>query len=149
MSLAAATNDPAPFWLWFAIPIAFAIVFPLIWCFVCFLISRIGSWHKLSKVFAAGTRQPAGQAHRGVVGQLGLASYKFTLIVTFAEDGFFLQVAPFFRPGHPPLFIPWNAVSERNATRLLRWDMVTLRLGSPKVATIALALPEKLFDRPA
>jgi hypothetical protein len=149
MILAAASNDPAPLWLWFAIPVAFAIIFPLIWSFVCLLISVMGSWRRLAETYRAGTRKPEGEKHSGVVGQLGLASYKFTLTVTIAADGFFLEVMPLFRPGHPPLFIPWRDVTERSTTRVLRWDMTLLRIGSPKVATIALALPGALFDRAA
>lgn len=149
MILAADIQEPAPLWLWFAIPVAFAIVFPTIWCFVCFLISWTGGWHALSKKYAAGDRKPIGPEHSGVVGLIGIASYKFTLTVILAPDGFFLKVMPFFRPGHPPLFIPWSEITERDSTRFLRWEMVRLRIGNPKVASIALALPAKLFNGPA
>lgn len=148
MILAADTQEPAPLWLYFAIPVAFAIVFPTIWCFVCFLISWTGGWHTLSKKYAAGARKPIGPEHSGVVGQIGVASYKFTLTVNIAPDGFFLKVMPFFRPGHPPLFIPWGEITDRGSIQFLRREMVRLRIGNPKAASVALALPAKLFDRP-
>lgn len=146
MILGASTELPAPVWLPFAILAGFALIFPLFWCFVVLLISRIGSWHTLSKIYPAGTRAPKGEKHEGVVGRVGAANYKFVLTVTIAPDGFFLEVMALFRPGHPPLFIPWSAVTHREVLRVLRWDMISLRIGSPKVATIALALPGKLFD---
>lgn len=149
MILGASTETPAPWWLPFAILGAFVVVFPTFWCLIVLLISRLGSWHKLAKVYAAGPRKPEGQAHSGVTGQLGLASYRFTLTVTTAPDGFFLTISPFFRMGHPPLFIPWSEVAERSSQKLLFWDMTVLKIGSPKVATIALGLPGKALLPPA
>lgn len=147
MILGVSTELPAPIWLTFAILGGFVIIFPLFWCFVVLLISRIGSWHTLSKIYPAGTRTPEGEKHAGVMGRVGLANYKFVLTVTISPDGFFLEVMSLFRPGHPPLFIPWSAVTNREVLRVLCREMISLRIGSPKITTISLALPAKTIER--
>lgn len=126
------------------IVIAFSISFPLIWCGVVLLISRLGGWNRLAKRFAAGERRPGGVRHAGIFGRIGMMSYKFTLIVHFVPEGFFLETSPFFRIGHPRLFIPWSEVRRCERRKLVFRDVTELSIGSPELAkvTLALELPE-------
>lgn len=128
----------------------FCLVFPLFWCAVVLLISRLGDWHRLSKTYAAGSRQPSGTGavHSGVFGLVGISRYKFTLTVHFERDGFFLENMFLFRVGHPRLFIPWSAIAERSSRDLWRWKVTVLTIGQPREGKIALALPETLFQPP-
>lgn len=144
-----AATDPAPIWITFLVIGLFVVVFPTFWCLVVWLISWMGDWHRLSRVYSAGNRQPTGACHGGVLGRVGLANYKFMLTVHLAEDGFFLEVMPLFRPGHPRLFIPWSAVKVKNTFRFFGREYTSLTIGEPKVGTVALVLPENLFQPPA
>lgn len=107
-----------------AIVVGFAIVFPLFWCGVIGLISAIGGWGKLARSYAADPERmregvsPGDKGiHHLVSGMIGIARYKSVLTVRPLPAGFYLSVMPLFRFGHPPLFLPWGAVLEREAVR--------------------------------
>ena len=151
LSFAAATGQVSstmPTWLPGVIVAGCCLGLPLFWCGVVLLISRLGDWHKLAKMYAAGDRALAGERRTGVVGWVGVVNYKFTLIVHRAADGFFLETSFFFRPGHPRLFIPWDAISMRWAKHVRRWDIIVLTIGRPRDGLIALALPDELLQPP-
>lgn len=147
LAAAAATND-LPVWAAFAIIGGFLIIFPLFWCLVVLLISYVGDWHRLASTFAAGDRPLSGTPHHRVFGVVGLARYKFALTVHLAKDGFFVETSPLFRIGHPRLFIPWSAVSERSPRRFFRWETIVLTIGQPRIGTIALSLPPHELQPP-
>ena len=136
---------PAPIWLPFAILGGFLVLFPLIWCGVVFLISRIAGWQHLAERFPAGDRPIVGDRRAGVQGIVGAASYRGTLTITFCEDGFFVEVMRLFRIGHPSLFIPWSAVTARESINVLWIKAVRLRIGNPPAGVIT--LPESLMER--
>lgn len=125
-----------------AIILGFLIIFPLFWCFVVLMISRMGDWHRLAAHYAAGDRAPSGTVHNGVFGMVGKARYKFALTVHTAPDGLFLETSPLFRIGHPRLFIPWNAVTGRDTRQIQQWQTTVLTIGQPIAGRIALALPQ-------
>ena len=141
------TND-LPIWAAFAIVGGFLSGFPLIWCLVVFILSRVGDWHRLAAAYAAGDRQPSGTVHKRLFGMVGIARYKFMLTLHRANDGFFLEVPALFRIGHPRLFIPWNAISERGTKRFFRWETTTLSIGRPRIGTIALGLSADQLQAP-
>lgn len=142
------TSDAWMMWLPVFIVLGFVIIFPLFWCGVVLLISYVGDWSSLKKKYAAPKgQQPFGEVHGGVFGWVGLSRYKFTLTVHLTPEGFFLENSPFFRVGHPRLFIPWSEVKERQRRQVLVWDMMVLTIGDPKVGKIA--LPAKLFEKAA
>lgn len=76
-------------------------------------------------------------------GRLGWVNYNSVLTIHSGPAGFRLAVWPPFRPGHPPLFIPWNAMRNATIKRLFWLELVSFELGSPKIAT--LQLPKKIF----
>ncbi len=76
-------------------------------------------------------------------GKIGRAAYKGCLIIHSSPEGLHLSVLLPFRPGHPPFFIPWDAVRNATTHRFLWIKGVTFDAGSPSVAT--LQLPEKVF----
>ena len=125
--------------------LCFTIFFPLLWCGVVFLISRIGDWSRLAKHFSAPDRKPSGTLHKGVLGSVGISQYKYTLIVHLNDEGFFLENMWLFRIGHPRLFIPWSAVSKREKKQVLMFHFNILTIGEPKIGKVALALelPER------
>jgi hypothetical protein len=115
---------------------------PLFWCAVVLLLSRVGGWHRLHEEFPE-RGDPAAIGYRGVSGRVGLVSYNQSLRVAATGDGLHLAVPSLFRPGHPPLFIPWRAMRRRERLRLLWQDSVRVEIGSTGVK---LQLPAEWFE---
>lgn len=60
---------------------------------------------------------------------MGLASYRGTLRAAGDADGLWLDVLGLFRPGHAPLFIPWDDLTEEaGVLRARQAPRVALRL---------------------
>ena len=125
---------PSP-WLWLLVPLLFAVIFPLFWCFVLWLISQMG-WQRVAASYAA-TVMPEGRVWSGQYGMVGLASYKGTLRIQVAESGLFLENQWPFRIAHRRLFIPWVDMHNIHigGFSLFR-EMASFEVGSPKIATI-------------
>jgi hypothetical protein len=123
----------------------FLIVFPVFWCFIVFLISRIGGWGRLAKRYSAGDRQPSGESQRLGSGLVGASRYRGVLTIHQNDDGFFLEVSPLFRIGHPRLFIPWSEISERSHHEVLWAKTERITIGSPPVSK--LTLPQNVIRK--
>ena len=132
------TAEPAPDWLIFAIVGGFLIVFPLFWCLVVWILSRVSGWHRLAALHASGSRPVAGVCHVGVTGMVGGVSYRGVLTLHFDTGGFFLEVMPLFKIGHPRLFIPWSEITGRTPRSVLWWKAVSLGVGHPAISTVTL-----------
>src|SRR5688500_2833043 len=101
-----------------AIALLAPIFFVALWCGVCWVLSLVGGWHRLAGTYRA--EKPAmGESYRLQSGRVGPVSYNQCLRVQAAPDGFYLSVLFLFRPGHPTLFIPWNAVHHPEVKRIL------------------------------
>jgi len=135
----------SPVWLAVAIVGGFAIFFPLMWCFVVWLLSQIGGWSALAQRYAAGNRPVSGEVHKSVTGMVGATSYRNILTLHLNEDGFFIEPMALFRIAHPRLFIPWQDVTDRSIVTLLWWQAERLTIGSPKVGSIT--LPVDILSR--
>lgn len=136
---------PAPEWLVFAIVGGFLIIFPLFWCFVVWMLSRISGWHRLAARHASGSRLVTGTRHCGVTGMVGAVGHRGTLTLHFDSEGFFIEVMPLFKVGHPRLFIPWTEISGRKDRTVLWWKSVSLSIGQPQITTIT--LPAALLEQ--
>jgi hypothetical protein len=130
-----------------SILIGFPIAFVAIWSLVCWLIAWMGGWRRLVSVYPArGT--PVGKRYGGVYGMMGISSYKGVLTVVVAPEGLHLSTMSIFRPGHPPLLIPWAALRNGEAwpflwARAMRYTIVAPVTGA---AITTITLPELLFE---
>lgn len=132
-------SDPFfPGWVIALIVGLFLIIFPAIWCFVCFLISAIGGWGRLAKRFATEEVPKEAVTKKRVSGRVGVANYNRVLTLHFTKAGFFMEVMPLFRMGHPRLFIPWSEVSGVHSERFFGIEMEKIKIGDPTVATLYL-----------
>lgn len=127
----------APPWLVFAIIGGFLVVFPIFWCSIVWLLSRFGGWHRLAARYAT-DRSPSGKRFGTVTGMVGGTSYRNTLTDHLDDGGFFLEVNPLFRIGHPRLFIPWSDVAERTSRNVFWWSSERLAIGRPRIGTVTL-----------
>ena len=90
---------------------AFIIGFPLFWCAVCYLISFISGWHMLAAEWRA------NDTFHGKKMRFCSAHMRWRIhygnCLTLGSDRFGLSMAVQFPfgPGHPALFIPWEAMS--------------------------------------
>ena len=91
----------------------FPIYFLCLWFLVGAVISVIGGWFSLAKVYR--TRVPFdGAKWRGQSGQMRwLANYSNVLTLGASPEGLYLASMFLFRFMHPPLLIPWSEIKVR------------------------------------
>lgn len=134
--------------------VAFAVFFATVWCLVCFVISLLGGWYALRRRFTKQS-EPLGTAHTAgpwfyTVRMRSHGDYNSVIRLTAAEDALYPSVLLLFRPGHPPLRVPWNEITVSRTRRFFR-NWVVLTLGSEE--QIPMRIPERmardvgLFDR--
>jgi hypothetical protein len=124
--------------------IAFPIFFSILWVGITLLMSFIGGWGKVAKVYAATERPADGAELKRVTGMFGVARYKFVLTVITTDTGIYIENRKVFRPGHPPLFIPFPAISKARLQTLFFWEFVAFHVGDPALASVR--LPSKVFE---
>ena len=129
---------PSPLFL---IVYLFAFPFLLIgfWWLVCRLLSLLGGWHALGRVYRMADYR--GETKEFQSGRLGFVNYRRVLTVGANSEGFFLDVFGIFRPGHPSLFIPWHDV-QGTRSRFLGRERIDLHFGA--VHGVRLRLPAKV-----
>ena len=124
--------------------VAFPIFFTALWVGITLLMSFIGGWGRVGKSYAAAGKPSGGRLLRHVTGMFGVASYKHVLTVITTDDGLYIENRAIFRPGHPPLFIPFSAIFHPRRQTLFFWEYVAFEIGSPPLASAR--LPSKVFE---
>ncbi|HTR40846.1 MAG TPA: hypothetical protein VMH87_04460 [Pseudomonadales bacterium] len=128
-------------------PVYFVVLFPFLfvgmWCFVSLAISMLGGWRRLAESFPA-RGEPSGKQFSMQGGKVGQANYSGCLTIYSSPEGLYLSIMFPFRLGHPPLFIPWDAIHNVKTRRFLWVESVTFDVGSPSIAR--LQLPKKIFE---
>ncbi len=122
------------------IPFAFLLVFPIMWCVVCRLLSHIGGWARLAEVYEDDAR-PAGDARSMCSGKIGIVNYSSCLTIGVSDSGLRLSVMLPFRVGHPPILIPWSDfhhVAEKRVMFL--FPFLNASIGNPAITTVLLPL---------
>ena len=113
-------------------PSAFAVIFPIyflcLWCLVAAIVSLVGGWFSLAKVYR--TRVPFdGAKWRIQSGQMRwLANYNRVLTLGTSPEGLYLASMFLFRFMHPPLLIPWREIRVRRKKGWV-FEYVILTLG--------------------
>lgn len=91
-------------------PATLLVLMPMAWIALMFAVAAIGHWSRLAAVYHA--RAPfAGHIWRAQSAQFGWCNYGHSLIVGAGSRGLRLAVLFPFRPGHPPLQVPWEDLS--------------------------------------
>ena len=121
--------------------IAFPIFFSALWVGITLLMSFIGGWGRLAKQYPAFGPRPTGAVLRHVTGMFGVASYKRVLTVITTETGLHIENRWVFRPGHPPLFIPFTAIHNARKQTLFFWEYVAFDVDD----LASIRLPSKVF----
>jgi hypothetical protein len=126
--------------------VAFAIVFPLFWCGVIWLISQLSGWGRLAQHYRA-TIPPTGHRWSWQYGMVGWAGYNGVLTLTANNEGLFMEVLWLFGFGHPRLFIPWHEFREAKIAPYFFRRQVKAQIGYPSLATVR--LPAVVFEESA
>jgi hypothetical protein len=123
------------------IPVVITLYVVFVWVAVNFLISWIGGWFELSRTYRA-TQEFNGQIWRFQDVYLRLLTrYHGAVSVGASQEGLYLSVIFLVRPGHPPLFIPWQDISVKPGKVL--WVRV-YQFQFRQVPSVRLRLKEKL-----
>ncbi|MCH9807411.1 MAG: hypothetical protein K0U74_06750 [Alphaproteobacteria bacterium] len=113
----------------------FAIVFPLFWMAIVFLLSRIGGWSSLASRFSVDRDRKVSGDRFGLTSvQFGLfGSYSNCIDVVISRNGLYLRPMVLFRFGHEPLLIPWTEIEDvRSINRwLFTANKVTIKPAQP------------------
>jgi len=121
------------------------LLFPLLWVAVCTTIASFAGWQALAGSYRA---QYPFEGARWVGQSATLRwgmGYHGNLTVGADAAGLRLSVLFLFRPGHPPLFIPWQDVSVESRRVLFgRRCRLQFRQAGGVSLTINQALADKL-----
>ncbi len=116
-----------------------------IWCAVVWLISRIGGWAELARVFPA-EELPPGEILWGQSAQLrGFCNYNGVLTIVVSEKGLYMQPWRPFRIGHAPLLVPWKELRNPRPREMLWVEQVMLDVGEPKI--VKMCVGKRLFGK--
>ena len=91
--------------------IVFVPVFLAIWTFATMSIAVVSGWRELARAYRAERPIIATAEWRNRRGRMRYGSaYKGCLNIAANAMGMQLSLWSIFRPGHPPLFIPWTDI---------------------------------------
>ena len=129
-------------------PTLFVFIFPVyfitLWFLVGAVISFVGGWFSLAKVYR--TRVPFNGAKWGrQSGQMRwLVNYNRVLTLGASQEGLYLACMFLFRFMHPPLLIPWSEIKVRRKKGWV-FDYVIFALGHE--LAIPLRIRAKVAER--
>ena|ERR1700730_15481335 len=140
-----------PAWTTWLFPTVFVLLFIALWAAVCFVISRLSGWTTLSHRFRdVGAFYSYQWPFQSVRMRTIWGSY--SNCVNFGADGtgLYMAVFPLFRPGHPPLFLPWSEIQVISGNQGFVLKTRKLLLGREELIPlrVRLSLAEK-FQRAA
>ena len=92
--------------------VGFLPLFLAVWYGSMVLIAWVGGWSALAGVYRAETPVAAAHEWRNKYGKMRYGTgYNGCLNIAANPMGMQLSLWKMFRPGHPPLFIPWSDVT--------------------------------------
>src|SRR5262245_27125558 len=113
------------------------IGFLVFWCCLLFVIGRVSGWSLLAQKYRADA--PFDGAHWHF--QRAQMKWRCNYVLTVGANatGLFLKPLFFFRPGHPPLFIPWSETQIE--MKPLFWAGINMEVHFPNVPGTFIRFP--------
>ena len=93
-----------------ALVLALPVLFVATWVGVVTLLAHVGGWARLARHYRT-FDSFGGEPIRFQFGYLGFARYKGVLTFGTEAKGLYIATLLLFRPGHPPLVVPWGQLS--------------------------------------
>ena len=127
---------------------AFIIWFSSIWVAVLSLLSFIGGWKTLSRLYPLTF---ASEGHNAVKYsmssiKMGFVNYRSCVNVFFTETGIIFKIMKIFSVMHKPLFIPYDKISEAQQGKLFISTYTSFIIENKKI-TIYGKAGDELFLR--
>lgn len=128
---------------WFFVALAPGVI--VLWFLVLGLMSFAGGWNRLAQVYRDElTEIGDGQTWRmQSVSLRGWCGYNNCVTVEATEKGLKVSVWFIIRPGHPPLFLPYDGMTSKSR-KVLGVPLAQVRM--QQVPGISLDFREKLVD---
>jgi hypothetical protein len=115
---------------------SFAALFVGLWLLAGCLLSLVGGWHALAKLYRSDAEN-SGKRFPGATMVVGpgvvTLNYRSCMVIRVDPAGLFLSVFLPFRFFHPPLLIPWNAVSDCRRERFWLMRCTRIELIEPEL----------------
>ena len=124
--------------------IAWVVFFSLLWTGIVYFMAWFGGWQKMARVYSASGPRPEGLSFPSVTGTVGLANYRRVLSVVVTDSGLYISVWRIFQFGHPPLFLPWDALHGIEISSLFFRSYYYFEVGSPRLARMR--LPVRILE---
>jgi hypothetical protein len=125
-------------------PYAIPIIFIAGWVSILNIISFIGGWHELARVYRASGSFSGKRFYFQSAGMRWATGYNGCLTVGSNLYGLYLSVFLPFRIGHPALLIPWEDISAK--PQRTGW-FPTVRLHLAKCPSIPLVISKRLASK--
>lgn len=109
------------------------------WCLLLMLLARLGGWTAVARTYRA-TEPGHGLLYRFQSGSFAWVDYNGVLTLHVSADGVRIAVLWPFRPGHPPLMIPWQAIHVVEVIERWWGRYCTMDVGAPPLARVRLPL---------
>ena len=106
--------------------------FVAIWCVANLVMGYVSGWARLADAYRAKTK-PTGKALRWRSGILGFVGHGGILNFWVSSEGLYLKINILFRPGNPPLLIPWRDIRVPRRKDLLFVRRYEVEFGSTGV----------------
>lgn len=81
------------------------------WLAISYLTAFMSGWHKLGECFRCEREFTGERWVRQSAGMRWATRYSGILTIGANQEGLYLATQPFFRMGHPPLFVPWSEIA--------------------------------------
>ena len=127
----------------FLVP-ALLLFVPVWFCFLVWLLATLSGWRQMARQFRQRGPIESGQVRTWQSGRIGWVNYNNCLKVSIGPAGIGLKMMPPFNLFSPPLLLPWSALSEPRARKILWNEVVQFEVGQPPIGSIT--LPKKLFS---
>ena len=117
--------------------------FVVLWCGILKLVGKIGPWYQLAQQFHA-IGEPMGTTYRFQSLRFGMkAKYNGVITAIVSPRGLYLRPWFMFRIGHPPILIPWQAVTSlKEGQFILPYGRLTI--GPP--VNVEMTIGSRLLD---
>ena len=128
-------------------PFTYLLLIPTVWFSLSWLLSRISGWHRLAQRYPVShtSESKTAESHTSESetaslrsGRIGPVNYYSCLKFGVNDEGLLISIAPPFRVGHPPLFIPWSHFHHVKDDGMMYSHKAKASIGQPTITRMTL-----------
>ncbi len=115
---------------------AFIIWFSSLWVAILSLLSFVGGWNRLSRLYPLKSTDNIGHPERFSMSsmKMGFVNYRSCLNISFTETGLIIEAMKIFSIMHKPLFIPYNKISGTQSGKFFFTTYTAFTVEGKKIA---------------